>query len=135
MPPLALVPNAVPAIPLFFGLTPRTGCETMLGGFALPSQPENCSVLPPGPLRVSRWEHGFFDLTDVAAVADGRTPVWVYDTIPLHGQAGTLASTCSFALAGAVAFAPRRRTVPWFSEFAVGPDAGLRVHAPEQAII
>jgi kumamolisin len=26
---------------------------------------------------------------DVAAIADGRTPVWIYDSIPINGQAGT----------------------------------------------
>jgi hypothetical protein len=38
----------------------------------------------------------------VAFVADGRTPVWIYDTIPISGQSGTwwLGSGTSVAAPG-----------------------------------
>src|SRR5271165_3776139 len=40
-----------------------------------------------------------------------------------------------FALSRAVTRPPLAATVPRLGQFAVGADAGLRIHAPEQAVV
>jgi hypothetical protein len=57
----------------------------------------------------------------VAFVGDGRTPVWIYDTIPISGQSGTwwLGSGSSVSAAGMAGI------VNWAGNFYTSTNAEL----------